>query len=65
MNAQMHAFAEFGPENTKPATFPMVITGFEGLPAQVSRLPGERLLEEGFRMRGVTSALDQHIRLVS
>jgi type 1 glutamine amidotransferase len=30
MNAQMLAFAEFGPENTKPAKFPMVITGFGG-----------------------------------
>jgi type 1 glutamine amidotransferase len=30
MNAQMHAYAEFGPENTKPAKFPMVITGSGG-----------------------------------
>jgi type 1 glutamine amidotransferase len=30
MNPQMHAFAEFGPDNTKPAKFPMVITGYGG-----------------------------------
>jgi type 1 glutamine amidotransferase len=30
MNQQMHAYAEFGPEQTKPAKFPMVITGVGG-----------------------------------
>jgi type 1 glutamine amidotransferase len=30
MNQQMHAYAEFGPEGTRPAKFPMVITGAGG-----------------------------------
>jgi type 1 glutamine amidotransferase len=30
MNAEMHAYAEFGPEKTRPVKFPMVITGTGG-----------------------------------
>jgi type 1 glutamine amidotransferase len=30
MNAEMHAYAEFGPEQSRPAKFPMVITGTGG-----------------------------------
>jgi type 1 glutamine amidotransferase len=30
MNQKMHAYAEFGPEQTRPAKFPMVITGAGG-----------------------------------
>jgi uncharacterized protein len=30
MNQEMHAYAEFGPEQTRPAKFPMVISGVGG-----------------------------------
>src|SRR6266478_1289422 len=30
MNQKMHVYAEFGPEQTRPAKFPMVITGVGG-----------------------------------
>jgi type 1 glutamine amidotransferase len=30
MNAEMHAYAQFGPEQSRPAKFPMVITGAGG-----------------------------------